>query len=54
MSSFRQRRMRLRQSGATFRFPIPPELGYGPRAVGDMIPANSTLVFVVTLLEIKT
>lgn len=39
--------------GGTRKLIIPPDLGYGDQAVGDVIPANATLTFEIELLSIK-
>jgi len=44
--------LQLMPVGSTYMFYIPSNLAYGSRATGP-IPANSTLIFKVELLEVK-
>lgn len=45
--------LQLMSPGAEWQLTIPPELGYGARGAGRLIPPNSILIFDVELIAVK-
>ena len=45
--------IQLMEEGASYKFWIPGDLGYGPNAPGGPIGPNETLIFEVDLIEVK-
>jgi len=45
--------VQLMKTGSKYRFTIPPELGYGARGAGGVIPPNAVLVFDIELLGVQ-
>ncbi|MFI5212270.1 MAG: FKBP-type peptidyl-prolyl cis-trans isomerase, partial [Ignavibacteria bacterium] len=42
----------LMKVGDEFRFILPPELGYGDKGSGDVIPPDATLIFDIELINV--
>lgn len=44
--------IQLMRKGAIYEFYIPPQLAYGDENYRDLIPAGSTIIYIVELIEI--
>ena len=42
----------MMRPGAVYKFTIPPQLGYGARGAGRVIPPNATLIFEVEFIRV--
>ena len=45
--------LQLMKEGDKWELIIPPDLGYGSKGAGNIIPPDSTLIFEIELIEIK-
>ena len=45
--------LKLMPRGSTYRIWIPPALGYGTQSQGELIPANSLLIFDVDMIDFR-
>ncbi len=45
--------LQLMKIGGAAKLYIPPELAYGPRGAGDVIPPNAALIFKIELIDVE-
>jgi FKBP-type peptidyl-prolyl cis-trans isomerase len=45
--------VQLMPIGSKYRFTVPPDLAYGKRGSGGVIPPNATLIFEIELIDIE-